>query len=136
MIEIETRLDPARFLRIHRSLIVNIDRIRYLQGCGYGEYLVVLKNGKNLPLSRVIVTDSTVFWRRPQFCRTIPRMLGVKLRPTIRALPPSFTTIRPRGAEKVAPLRQYGRRFISLCIMEHELNFPKIRGEMYDPSAR
>jgi len=50
--EIETRLDPARFLRIHRSLIVNIDRIRYLQACDYGEYLVVLKNGKNLPLSR------------------------------------------------------------------------------------
>ncbi|HUD64604.1 MAG TPA: LytTR family DNA-binding domain-containing protein [Candidatus Sulfotelmatobacter sp.] len=50
--EFETRLDPDRFLRIHRSLIVNVDRIRHLQGCGYGEFLVVLKNGKNLPLSR------------------------------------------------------------------------------------
>ena len=50
--EIETRLQPDKFLRIHRSLIVNVDRIRYLQACGYGEYLVVLHNGKNLPLSR------------------------------------------------------------------------------------
>lgn len=50
--ELETRLCPDRFLRIHRSLIVNIDRIRSLESCGYGEYLVVLQNGKNLPLSR------------------------------------------------------------------------------------
>jgi two-component system LytT family response regulator len=50
--EIETRLRPDSFLRIHRSLIVNVDRIRCLQASGYGEYLVVLQNGKNLPLSR------------------------------------------------------------------------------------
>ena len=50
--EFETRLRPDRFLRIHRSLIVNVDRIRSLQSCGYGEYLVILENGKNLPLSR------------------------------------------------------------------------------------
>jgi two-component system LytT family response regulator len=49
---IETRLQPDRFLRIHRSLIVNVDRIRRLEACGYGEYLVVLQDGKNLPLSR------------------------------------------------------------------------------------
>jgi two-component system LytT family response regulator len=50
--EIETRLRTDKFLRIHRSLIVNVDRIHHLQACGYGEYLVVLQNGKNLPLSR------------------------------------------------------------------------------------
>jgi len=50
-------------------------------------------------------------------------MLGVELQPTIRASPPNFTTIRPSGAEIVARLRQYGRRFISLGIMEHELSF-------------
>lgn len=50
--EIESRLQPDKFLRIHRSLIVNVDRIRHLQACGYGEYLVVLQNGKSLPLSR------------------------------------------------------------------------------------
>jgi two-component system LytT family response regulator len=50
--EIETRLESERFLRIHRSLIVNVDRIRRLEACGYGEYLVVLHDGKKLSLSR------------------------------------------------------------------------------------
>ncbi len=50
--EVEARLHPDRFLRIHRSLIVNVDRIRRLEACGYGEYLVVLQNGKKLSLSR------------------------------------------------------------------------------------
>jgi two-component system LytT family response regulator len=50
--EFESRLRPDKFLRIHRSLLVNVDRIRSLQACGYGEYLVILQNGKNLPLSR------------------------------------------------------------------------------------
>jgi two-component system LytT family response regulator len=50
--EIETRLQPGKFLRIHRCLIVNVDRIRRLEACGYGEYLVVLRDGKKLSLSR------------------------------------------------------------------------------------
>jgi two-component system, LytTR family, response regulator len=50
--EIEARLEPDRFLRIHRSLIVSVDRIRRLEACGYGEYLVVLQDGKSLSLSR------------------------------------------------------------------------------------
>ncbi len=50
--EIEVRLQPDKFLRIHRCLIVNVDRIRRLEACGYGEYLVVLRDGKKLSLSR------------------------------------------------------------------------------------
>ena len=50
--EVETRLQPDRFLRIHRSMIVNVDRILRLESCGYGEYLVVLHDGKKLSLSR------------------------------------------------------------------------------------
>lgn len=50
--EIEARLPPDKFLRIHRCLIVNVDRIRRLEACGYGEYLVVLRDGKKLSLSR------------------------------------------------------------------------------------
>jgi len=50
--EIEVKLQAEDFLRIHRSLIVNVDRIRCLESCGYGEYLVVLKNGKSLPMGR------------------------------------------------------------------------------------
>jgi two-component system LytT family response regulator len=50
--EIEARLPSDKFLRIHRSIIVNVDCILRLEACGYGEYLVVLKNGKKLSLSR------------------------------------------------------------------------------------
>jgi two-component system, LytTR family, response regulator len=50
--EVSARLQPDQFLRIHRSLIVNVDRIRRLEACGYGEYLVVLHDGKKLSLSR------------------------------------------------------------------------------------
>ena len=46
------RLDPQRFVRIHRSVIVNIRRIKELHSCNAGEYLAVLKNGKQLPCSR------------------------------------------------------------------------------------
>jgi len=46
------RLDPERFIRIHRSVIVNVRRIKELQSCNAGEYLAVLKNGKKLPCSR------------------------------------------------------------------------------------
>ena len=49
---LEKRLDPQKFLRIHRSTIVNIDRIRELQQQFHGDYLVVLDNGQRLTLSR------------------------------------------------------------------------------------
>jgi len=49
---VEERLDPELFLRIHRSTIVNIERIRELQQQFHGDYLVVLKNGQRLTLSR------------------------------------------------------------------------------------
>jgi two-component system LytT family response regulator len=45
-------LDPSHFARIHRSTIVNLDRIRELQPWFHGEYIVVLKNGSKLKLSR------------------------------------------------------------------------------------
>jgi two-component system LytT family response regulator len=48
---IEGRLDPSRFVRIHRSHIVNIDHITELQP-GAGEHVVVLRNGVRLTLSR------------------------------------------------------------------------------------
>ena len=49
---IEARLDPQRFVRIHRSRIVNSDRIKELQPWFNGEYVVVLQNGTRLMLSR------------------------------------------------------------------------------------
>lgn len=45
MAEIAKRLDPARFVRIHRSLIVNAGRIRAVQSASHSEYLVTLASG-------------------------------------------------------------------------------------------
>ena len=52
MNHMETRLDARRFARIHRSRIVNIERIRELQPWFNGEYVVILRNGTRLTLSR------------------------------------------------------------------------------------
>ena len=52
MNNMESRLDGQRFVRIHRSRIVNTDRIKELQPWFNGEYVVVLHNGTRLTLSR------------------------------------------------------------------------------------
>jgi two-component system LytT family response regulator len=52
MKRMETQLDPRRFVRIHRSTIVNIDRIKELQPYFGGEYVVLLHDGTSLKLSR------------------------------------------------------------------------------------
>lgn len=52
MNNMEARLDANRFVRIHRSRIVNTDRIKELQPWFNGEYVVVLQNGARLTLSR------------------------------------------------------------------------------------
>ncbi len=52
MNNLEARLEPERFWRIHRSTIVNVDRIRELQTLFHGDYVVVLRDGKELTLSR------------------------------------------------------------------------------------
>ena len=52
MAALEERLDPARFIRIHRSTIVNADRLRKLSPSFEGEYAVVLQDGTKLRLSR------------------------------------------------------------------------------------
>jgi two-component system LytT family response regulator len=49
---IESRLDPSRFLRISRSAMVNIERVRELQPMFHGDYAVILRNGTRLSLSR------------------------------------------------------------------------------------
>jgi two-component system LytT family response regulator len=49
---VEGRLDPAQFLRVHRSTVVNFDRIKELQPLFHGDYLVRLRDGTELTLSR------------------------------------------------------------------------------------
>ncbi|HEX7121752.1 MAG TPA: LytTR family DNA-binding domain-containing protein [Gemmatimonadaceae bacterium] len=49
---IEAQLDPNLFARIHRAVIVNLDRIRELQPWFAGDYIVILRDGRQLKLSR------------------------------------------------------------------------------------
>jgi two-component system LytT family response regulator len=49
---LEGKLDPMRFRRIHRSAIVNVDSIRELRPCFRGDYEVVLRDGTELKLSQ------------------------------------------------------------------------------------
>ena len=53
MKNMEARLDNDVFVRIHRSAIVNVDRIRELQPWFHGEYVVILQDGTRLMASRV-----------------------------------------------------------------------------------
>lgn len=55
MKNMETRLPTRSFLRIHRSTIVNIDRIRELQPWFHGEYIAILQDGTKLTVSRAYV---------------------------------------------------------------------------------
>jgi len=48
---IASRLDPKKFLRIHRSAIVNIERIKELHPWFNGDYAVILRDGTQLTLS-------------------------------------------------------------------------------------
>jgi two-component system LytT family response regulator len=50
--ELGEKLNPAEFLRIHRSTIVNIERIEEIQPWFHGHHRVLLKNGKELRMSR------------------------------------------------------------------------------------
>lgn len=52
MNSLETRLDPREFLRIHRSTIVNVRRIREMHPLFHGEFQIVLKDGEQLTSGR------------------------------------------------------------------------------------
>src|SRR5207248_6757496 len=52
MSALEGRLPADKFMRISRSTIVNIDRIKELQPLFHGEYAVILRTGTRLTLSR------------------------------------------------------------------------------------
>jgi two-component system LytT family response regulator len=50
--ELAQRLDPVRFVRVHRSAIVNIESILHLEPISHGEFEVVLKDGSRSRISR------------------------------------------------------------------------------------
>jgi len=52
MTGMETKLDPDKFMRIHRSAIVNVDRVKEVQPWAKGEYVVIMRDGTRLIMSR------------------------------------------------------------------------------------
>jgi two-component system LytT family response regulator len=49
---LESQLPAERFMRISRSIIVNLDRVKELKPLFYGDYAVILKDGSRLNMSR------------------------------------------------------------------------------------
>jgi two-component system LytT family response regulator len=52
MDSLEARLDPDRFMRIHRSIMVNFERVQEMCPWVRGEHAVILRDGTRLTLSR------------------------------------------------------------------------------------
>jgi two-component system, LytTR family, response regulator len=49
---LEERLDPTAFVRVHRSSIVRVDRVAELQPWSHGDYVIVMRGGERVRLSR------------------------------------------------------------------------------------
>jgi len=56
---IEQRLDPLRFVRIHRSTIVNVDCVKELRAAFHGEFAVLLASGRRVQCSRTYAATLT-----------------------------------------------------------------------------
>ncbi|HEX8361518.1 MAG TPA: LytTR family DNA-binding domain-containing protein [Longimicrobium sp.] len=52
MADLEKALDPRTFLRIHRSIIINVDKVQSIESWGMSEHLFVLQDGTKLTSSR------------------------------------------------------------------------------------
>ncbi|MCI0417217.1 LytTR family transcriptional regulator [bacterium] len=52
MTRLEARLDPQKFLRIHRSTIINLNRVRELRSRRFGDRLAVMRDGTEVRVSR------------------------------------------------------------------------------------
>lgn len=50
--EVEQTLDPARFVRVHRSYLLNVDRLARVEPLTKDSRIAILKDGRRLPLSR------------------------------------------------------------------------------------
>ncbi len=63
---VEQRLDPARFLRTHRSFVVQVERIRKISSAMYGDLTLVMSDGTKVPLSRNYRAKLNALWPRPE----------------------------------------------------------------------
>jgi len=66
MDEIEKQLDPRQFFRVHRSAIVNIDRVREIHPLFRGDCALVLADGRRIKLSRSRRKDFEALFAQPR----------------------------------------------------------------------
>jgi len=66
MDEIESQLDPRQFFRVHRSAIVNVDRVREVHPLFRGDCALVLAGGQRLKLSRSRRKDFEALFAHPR----------------------------------------------------------------------
>jgi two-component system LytT family response regulator len=52
----ETKLDADTFLRVHRSALVNLDRVEKIEPFSHGEYLLTLRDGTKVRSSKAYST--------------------------------------------------------------------------------
>jgi two-component system LytT family response regulator len=50
--DLEAQLDPARFVRVHRSYLLNIDHVKGVERISKDAQVAVLNDGKQIPISR------------------------------------------------------------------------------------
>ena len=65
MNNLEEQIDPGKFVRIHRSTIINIEYIKELQTLFKGDYVAVLQNGEKFPISKHRNGGSTILFIDP-----------------------------------------------------------------------
>ena len=65
LLNLETRLDPRRFVRIHRRTLVALDRIRQIETAANGDAIVHLAPGAELRVSRSYRAALRARWQRP-----------------------------------------------------------------------
>jgi two-component system LytT family response regulator len=63
MTELESRLDPNRFVRVHRSIIVNVERVTTVEPYAHGEYVLTIRDGTRLTSSRTYSARLRALWR-------------------------------------------------------------------------
>jgi two-component system LytT family response regulator len=56
--DIESRLDPKQFVRIHRSTLINLSKVKEIHPWFHGHHKVILRNGKELRMSRYMSENS------------------------------------------------------------------------------
>ncbi len=61
---LETQLDPSRFIRIHRSYILNLERLTRLEQDSKEHWEAVLRDGKRLPVSKTGYQRLKPLWDR------------------------------------------------------------------------